>query len=407
MTVAIPPSAPPSSYAGIDWGHRSHVVWLIDALGQGHKRTFVHSEQGCQQLCQWLHQQSAESGLSVAIETPVHPLADLLLAQGTAVYSLNPRQAAHLRERRWVSGAKDDSRDAALLADGLRSDLPLFRPLTPPSEDQVLLRAVSRRHERLSHLLTGLSNQLWACLSAGAPGLLDLCHGANEPFFWDLLEAGADEECARRLRLSRVRGILRRHHIRRHQAEEVLALLRGPRLWCSAAAKEAALGDIASLLEPLRAVHTQVRASEAELERLLAQAGQEAAIVRSFPGLGPVLTATLLGEAGTALAERNLGLLRQLCGAAPVTKRSGRMVSVQMRRSCNRRLRDACFLWARTAARVDPWAHARYRAALERGHSSPRALRGLADRLLGRLVAALRSGTLYQPPAGPAAGRAP
>ena len=70
------------------------------------------------------------------------------------------------------------------------------------------------------------------------------------------------------------------------------------------------VGPLQILLGELRAsgltqTRQQAEKDRAELERLLAQAGQEAAIVRSFPGLGPVLTATLLGEAGTALAERN------------------------------------------------------------------------------------------------------
>jgi hypothetical protein len=68
---------------------------------------------------------------------------------------------------------------------------------------------------------------------------------------------------------------------------------------------------------------------------------------------------------------------------APVTKRSGKTRIVVMRYAAQARLRQAAFYWARVAAQSDSKSRARYDALRARGHSYGRALRSVADRLLG------------------------
>ena len=95
-----------------------------------------------------------------------------------------------------------------------------------------------------------------------------------------------------------------------------------------------------------------------------------------------------------ALATRDYQTLRAQAGVAPVTRQSGKIAMVTLRRGCNHRLRNAMFHWARNSIRDDPRARAHYdRLRLRHGHA--RALRGVADRLLGMLIAMLTSGTLY------------
>ena len=117
------------------------------------------------------------------------------------------------------------------------------------------------------------------------------------------------------------------------------------------------------------------------------------------------MLATLLAEAGDALARRDCRALRCLCGVAPVTRRSGKARVVQRRQASSSRLRDAAFHWARTACQREPVAKARYRALRARGHGHARALRSVADRLLAVACAMLASGTLFDSARG-AAGAA-
>ena len=66
-----------------------------------------------------------------------------------------------------------------------------------------------------------------------------------------------------------------------------------------------------------------------------------------------------------------------------------------MRYGCNHRLQQAVYHWARVSAQCDVHSRAHYTALRQRGHSHPRALRGVADRLLALLIAMLKRGTLY------------
>ena len=109
-----------------------------------------------------------------------------------------------------------------------------------------------------------------------------------------------------------------------------------------------------------------------------------------MPGVGTVVLATLLTEAGDPLARRDHAALRTLSGVAPVTRRSGKTRIVVMRYAAQVRLRQAVFHWARVAVVHDPKSRSRYEALRARGHSYGRALRGVADRLLGVACALLR-----------------
>ncbi len=66
-----------------------------------------------------------------------------------------------------------------------------------------------------------------------------------------------------------------------------------------------------------------------------------------------------------------------------------------MRYSCNARLRNATYHWARVSVPHDAVSREHYRRLRARGHSHGRALRGVADRLLAMLCAMLRSRTLF------------
>ena len=58
------------------------------------------------------------------------------------------------------------------------------------------------------------------------------------------------------------------------------------------------------------------------------------------------------------------------------------------------------FHWARVAVLNDPECRGRYQALRARGHSYGRALRGVADRLLGVACVLLRRRTLFDPDHG-------
>jgi hypothetical protein len=82
---------------------------------------------------------------------------------------------------------------------------------------------------------------------------------------------------------------------------------------------------------------------------------------------------------------------------APVTERSGKTCVVVMRYAAQQRLRQAVFHWARVAVQNDPKSQGRYEALRARGHSYGRALRGVADRMLGIACVLQQRRELFKP----------
>jgi transposase len=176
---------------------------------------------------------------------------------------------------------------------------------------------------------------------------------------------------------------------------------------------EAAAGHVALLLPRLRLVHAQRAECARQLDELLEaidreppnaaatgapeDAASDVRIVRSLPGVGRIVAATLLAEASTMLTARDYRALRAHSGVAPVTRQSGNRRVVNMRHACSSRLRHACYHWARTSVNCDEAAHRYYAALRARGHSHGRALRSLADRWLRILMSMLNARTLYAP----------
>jgi hypothetical protein len=82
-------------------------------------------------------------------------------------------------------------------------------------------------------------------------------------------------------------------------------------------------------------------------------------------------------------------------GMSPISRASGKHRVVLARHARNRRLADACYLWAFAAITASPGARAFYDARRRTGDTHHRALRALANRLVGILHGCLRHHTHY------------
>ncbi len=407
-------------FVGIDWATDAHQVCVMDrdrrVVGE---RSVEHTGAAVAQFVGWLVQLSeGDPGLvAVAIEIPRGAVVETLLERGFHVYAINPKQLDRFRDRHTVAGAKDDRRDAFVLADSLRTDRPCFRRVRVDDPLVIQLREVSRADEDLRQEMNRLTNRLREQLHRFYPQVLRLSAAADEPWLWALLEVAPSPAAAHQLKRRQVDKVLRANRIRRLTADEVLAELGAPALHVAPGTVEAATGHIALLLPRLRLVHAQRQGCAERMEALLDQLAsaeenaegekrehRDVEILRSLPGVGRVVAATMLAEASWPLAERDYH-----AGIAPVTRQSGRRLVVNMRQGCNTRLRNALYHFARTSTQHDE-ASRRYYAELRgRGHTHGRALRAVGDRLLRILFAMLRTGTLYDarrarrvPPGAPA-----
>ncbi|GAA0401415.1 hypothetical protein GCM10009541_50580 [Micromonospora gifhornensis] len=137
----------------------------------------------------------------------------------------------------------------------------------------------------------------------------------------------------------------------------------------------------------------------------LAEAASEAfrqhpdhAIMTSFPGLADVTGARILAEIGDDRARfADARALKAYAGAAPVTRASGRSISITHRKVKNNRLAAAGYLWAFVAATHAEPARHHYQRRRDHGDRHPAALRNLFNRLLGCLHHCLATGQSYDP----------
>lgn len=395
-------------FVGIDWATESHEVCVLDRERSiVDRKTIEHSGSGIAQLVESLLKLCGhEPGqIAVAIEMPRGAIVETLVERQFAVYSLNPKQMDRFRDRHTVAGAKDDSRDAFVMADALRTDLHLFHRVQLDDRLVIRLRELSRTEEDVEQAMVRAGHQLRELLVRYYPQMLKLCPGVDEPWFWDLIELAPLPTKVAKLTRSKVESLLRSHRIRRIAAEQILAGLGVPALQLAPGAAEAASEHVLLQLPLLRLLRKQRQDLAGRIQGVLEEMGPEGqmgehrdvTIILSLPGVGRSVAATMLAEASQALAERDYHALRSYAGAAPITRQSGKRRIVIMRRSCNPRLRDALYHWARVSTQHDERSKKHYAELRSRGHSHGRALRGVADRLVAVLIAMLKSKTLYDP----------
>jgi transposase len=398
-------------YVGIDWGSETHVVCLLNDRGQilG-TRTVAHTAVAVQEAVQWMREQTGAppEAIAISIETPRGVLIDTLLEHCFAVFAVNPKQLDRFRDRFTAAGAKDDSRDAHVLGDALRTDPRAFRRVEPDDPLIIHLRELSRMVEDLQEQEQRLANRLREQLYRVHAPWLSVSPAADDPWLWTVLNDAPHPTTWRHLPRRRISPALRAHRIRRLTVEDIITTLRQPTLVAAPGVAEAVGARIASLVPQLILVHDQRTTAERQIDQLLERLAaaestdsgprehRDAEILLSLPGVGRMVAATMLTEAVGALADRDYATLRAYTGVAPVTKRSGkRAFFVHMRYACKRRLRQALYHWSRTSIQHDPAARAYYDQLRARGHYHARALRSVADRWLRILVAMLRTRTLY------------
>jgi transposase len=400
-------------FAGVDWASEIHQVVLVDALGTvTGERTFPHGGEGLGALCDWLLATTGvpAEAIATAIEVPHGPVVETLMERGFLVHACNPKQLDRFRDRFTVAGAKDDRLDGRVLADSLRTDRHCFRRLRPADPIAVELREWSRMTEDLQQERTRLSNRIREQLWRYYPQILELTDDAAADWFlalWTLVPTPAK---AARIHQSTIERLLKTYRIRRVDAGEAINILRKKPIQVAPGTTEAATAHIRTIAVRSKVVNRQIKDAHRQLDALCvkladpkeAEPGQsqeqrDVTILRSLPGVGRIVLATLLAEAWEPLRERDYHALRSLCGVAPVTRRSGKRCVVVMRQACHMRLRTAVYHWARVAIQHDELSKRRYRELRKRGHSHGRALRTVADRLLAVACAMLRARTMFDP----------
>lgn len=237
-------------------------------MGTSSERTkFSHSGVGLEELNGWiLSITGAARPVAVAIEVPHGPVVDTLVDRG--VYTINPKQLDRLRDRFSVAGAKDDRRDAYVLADSVRTDRPLFRRLHIGDPLLIKLRAWSRLAEELREGRVRLSNRVHHQLRRYYPQMLSLAGDLAVTWLLEFWEKAPTPAKATNIRKSAAEHLLKRYRIRRVDAETVLRKLREPAIKVADGVAEAACVHMRSLVVRLHVVNRELKRAEVKLDEL-------------------------------------------------------------------------------------------------------------------------------------------
>ena len=115
--------------------------------------------------------------------------------RGIAVFAINPKQLDRFRDRFSPAGAKDDRRDALVLASSLRTDSHCFRRVEALDPVVVELREWSRMAEELKQERVRLTNRVRQQLWRYYPQILDLTEDVGADWFLALWTKAPTRAC--------------------------------------------------------------------------------------------------------------------------------------------------------------------------------------------------------------------
>jgi len=284
--------------------------------------------------------------------------------------------------------SKSDPRDARVIADQVRTRSHL-RAVVAESELDIELRLlVSRRHDltadqtrrlaRMHDLLVAIFPELEHALDLTSKTALTLlCHFVTPD---ELRQAGAST-------MSTQLDSLARRSFGRKLIDTALQCAERQHIAVPGQALTARL--IKELAGEALATMATLRALDVELEERLAR-HPDAALIRSLPGMGAVLTAEFIAEAGTIERFSSADSLAAAAGLAPVLRQSGKSRWLRRPHGGNKGLKRV-FYQSAFASLSSADSRAFYARKRQEGKRHHQALIALARRRVNVLWAMLHS----------------
>ena len=289
------------------------------------------------------------------------------------------------------------------LANILRGDAHEHRRLPADSELCQAIAVLARAHQdaiwarhTAHHRLRSLLREFYPTFLVVFTSRFPL--GIASPEARAVLAIAPTPAGAAKLAVSRIAAALRRAGRSRgidQTAAEIKTELRKPQLHQPVLVENAMGKHELALLAVLDTACTNVdELGQASAE--LFQQHPDYATIISFPGLADSTGARVLTEIGDDRARfTDARGLKAYAGSAPVTRASGRSISVTHRHIKNNRLANVGWMWAFSAASNCEPARQHYQQRREHGDRHAAANRHLFNKLLGQLHHCLQHGQTF------------
>ncbi len=389
-----------AAFVGIDWADQEHAVCLIDSEMQTPELSVL--AQAPEAIDEWVAEiQRRYPGQKVAV--------CLEQKKGALVYALmkfdclmlvpiNPKQLSRFRDAMGPSGAKDDPRDASLLAELLMKHSEHLRAWLPDNVETRRIRLLGEDRRNLVDARTALTNRLKSLLKQYFPLALLVsgtriygglaCQLLMRYPSLDKLQAASDDELG---------AFYREHHCYRPQlVAERLQLIRQARpLTTDPAILEASVLAVEILLKQLVTLNQGIDQYDMRIATGM-QVHPDASIFESLPGAGAAMAPRLLAAMGSDRERLTSAQeVQQLSGIAPVTKQSGKTCVVHRRWAASKFLRQTFHEFAAHSIKHSAWAKAYYDMMRARGNKFQAAVRALAFKWIRIIFRCWKDRTLY------------
>ncbi len=379
---------------GIDIAKEIHWVTAIDADGVVRiDRKLLNTPTDIASLADQL---ADLGGVRIGLDVigGIAGLAEAILAEAGFTLVHVPGLAVNRARQGTVGGEnKSDPRDARTIADQVRTRSDL-RVIEPTSELDLEIRLLVRRRRdlvdaqtqrlsRIHDLLVGIFPGLEACLDLRTKGPLHLLTRYVTP---GELRAAGQKRLLRHLRAAG--GVPNVDAL----AERALAAAVEQTIAVPAERMTARL--IRELAVEALANRTRLIELDRELEALL-ERHPDATLIRSLPGMGVVLTAELIAEAGNLSRFRSADALASAAGMAPVLRQSGKTRFLRRPAGGNKSLKRIFYQSAFCSLSHDD-SRTFYDRKRRQGKRHHQAVIALARRRVNVLWAVVQSRTPFQ-----------
>ena len=392
---------------GLDWAEEHHDIALMTEAGELLAEFRVDdSMDGVERIHSAVAQHILQpSEVVIGTESARGLVMQALVAVGYTVYEINPLAASRYRDRHHISGAKSDRGDAKMLADLVRTDRHNHSPYLGDSELSEAIKVLARAHQTMIHQRQRQLNELRSTLHQYYPALLRAFPELAAPSRRDchyamaFLERASTPAQGQALSQVQIASALRKAGRQRDiddRARRIREALQAPYLAAPTVVTNAYGNTARAAARVIRSMTEQINELAQELNSRFEE-HPDAKIIRSLPGLGPVLGARVLGEFGDAPNRyANAKARKNYATTSPVTRASGKLRLVNARYRGNRHLGETCLRYAGLAVNNSPGARRYYEALRGRNKTHAQAIRSVANRMVGILHGCLAKGVLYE-----------
>jgi len=385
-----------STSVGIDIAKELHWVSVIGSAGEILlDRKLANTPEDLLRLAEELKALPAPVRIGIDVLGGIASLVQaVLLEAGFELVHVSGLSVNRARQGTVGGESKSDPRDARVIADQVRTRRDLRR-IEAPSELDIELRLLVSRRRDLTTDQTRRLSRIHDLLSSIFPELeqaLDLT--AKAPLL--LLSAFVTPPELRQVSDSRLRKLFgsRAKHpyvielisVARACAQRQPMQLPGEALTANLVRELAR--EALDALERLAAI-------DAEIEQRLAR-HPDAALIRSLPGMGAVLTAEFIAQAGSIERFKSSDGLAAAAGLAPVLRQSGKVRFLRRAAGGNKDLKRIFYQSAFASLRC-PQSKAFYTRKRQEGKRHHQAVLALARRRVNVLWAMLQNRQPFSP----------